>query len=172
MLEPPISHLSQMTIRARVAFGLVCAERVTNHLGLANPVVETVFDSLWKYTSSENLEWWNCKGTARNILETTDKKLPMRDVLLLFRVMGQLDEIGGGNLYARFNNEITLAPTVALCRILMLRHISLPPAVPFIAQSPRTLFGIPNIRLGWTRNWGKPFDGCSLRRIASDHTQS
>ncbi len=161
------SQISCMTIRARVAFGLVCAERACNHLGLSNDEVHRIFTSLWRYTSDEDLAWWGCKQTARDILESADATLAMRDSLFLYRVMGRLDEIGGGNLFGGFRNEYTLMPTLQLCRILTSRQVSLPPTRPFIRKGRRTILGIPNIFLGWDYAWGRTFDGLNLRELAS-----
>ncbi len=160
-----------MTIRARVAFGLVCAESVCKHLGLSSDHIDETFTSLWKYTSAENLEWWGCRHHGRVILESSDVQLSMKDCLLVCRVMKQLDEIGGGNLYGGFKDEFTLVPTLKLANLLDSRQILLPPTRPFIQASSRlTFWGALNMTNG---AWGRPFSGLRLRALAkSDSTES
>ncbi len=153
-------QISRMTIRARVAFGLVCAECVYKHLGLSSDFIDETFASLWKYTSAEDLEWWRCKNYGRAILESSNTQLSMKDCLLVCRVMKQLDEIGGGNLYGGFKNEFTLVPTLKLANLLDARRILLPPTRPFIQTDSRFAW------LGTYDAWGRPFNGQHLRALA------
>jgi hypothetical protein len=156
-----------MAIRGRVAFGLVCAERVCHHLGLTGDQVDRVFDDLWRYTSDERLDWWNCKSTAREILETAGGSVSMADCRFLYRVMRQLDEIGGGNLFGGYRNENTLIPSLELCRLLSSRGISIPPTRPFIRGSRRTVLGFTIWSIGFGDPLGRRFDGRELRVLAS-----
>jgi hypothetical protein len=91
----------------------------------------------------------------------------MADCLFLYRVMRQLDEIGGGNLHGGFRNEYTLIPSLELCRLLSSRRIVLPPRRPFIRKGRRTVLGFPVFLPGCDDPCGRKVDGHDLRVFAN-----
>lgn len=146
--------VSRMSIRARVAFGLVGVERAARRLGLEDPWLDGELQGLWRYTEANDLSWWNCSADAEYLAEVFSRATPRERLEMLARMLNALDEIGGGNLFGGFQNEFTHTPTMDLAAIVAEQGVLLPPTKPFVKISPRR---------PWDA-WGKSFNVAEMRR--------
>jgi hypothetical protein len=144
-----------MSIRARVAFGLVCVDRAVDELGLRGKWIDQRLRGLWWYTAAANLSAWGCKVGVEELEQVYGSTVNHDSLELLSQMFAELDEIGGGNLFGGFRDEYTRVPTLNLVRLLTSRGIPIPPPKPFIRISPRK----------WSDAWGAPFSAAQLEAL-------
>ncbi len=148
-------QITRMSIRARVAFGLVCVERAVRRFGVDGERMECLLRGLWRYTDADDLSGWGCALDAEELAVACGEAVSRECLEVLARLFSELDEIGGGNLFGAFRNEFTLTPAKNLVAILIEQRIALPPVKPFIRVSPRRLWNA----------WGRPFAVADLREL-------
>lgn len=149
------SAISRMSIRARVAFGLVCAERAFRHFAIREAVIDQLLKRLWSYTDAERLDSWGCRWEAAELIDEFGEGIPRAHGETVAHLLEALDEIGGGNLFGGFKNEFTLEPALKLVAILDEHGVPLPPLKPFIRVSPRRF---------WSA-WGRRFTFAELQEL-------
>jgi hypothetical protein len=146
-------QVSRMSIRARVAFGLVCIERAIRQFGGSAERAEVLLNKLWEYTEAADLSSWGCAMDVEQLASAFGNEIPPSKLEVLSRLFKELDQIGGGNLFGGFRDEFTLVPTMNLLSIMSEHGIEPPSTERFIRTSPRRFWNA----------WGRPFSGRALR---------
>lgn len=152
-------QISRMSIRARVAFGLVCVQRTVSKWGMEDSELNRLLEGLWWYTEREDLSSWGCTTLPEQLSPASIAAIPPERLESLSRLLDELDEIGGGNLFGGFEDTFTLTPTLNLAAILEQEGVVLPPTQPFIQINSRRLWNA----------WGEPFARAQLRQSLDQH---
>ena len=158
MHDKLVQQISRMSIRARVAFGLVCIERAMRQFGMDRNRIKLLLQGLWRYTEAEDLSDWNCAMDVEQLRDACGETVSLESREVLAQLFSELDEIGGGNLFGAFRNEFTLTPATNLVAIVVEHKIELPDPGPFIRVSPRR---------PWNA-WGRRFEMAELRGLIGE----
>lgn len=135
---PDFKHIS---IRGRLAFGMICLEKLVQTRNADHPLLHTVvFPKIWEFTSSPDLSEWeqmiNLVDPSTVLYDDVDpdlkslyQKLPEDIVDTISNVI----EIGAGNIYGGTGeySPYTLKPLHAVIHTLMKLQLPLPDMAPF-----------------------------------------
>ena len=149
---PPPSVIDSMSIRARVALGCTCLEKLCLEWGLLSGKMPNLLTALREFTSSDRLDQWDGTITAL-IPETPSELLPIlgqefvapQRLELLFEMLKAVHDIGGENLYSGFVSEFTRVPTERVLELLSKAEVPPPNLAPFVKSTVLECGG-----------WGKP----------------
>ena len=139
---PPPAAVDLLSIRARVALGCTCLEKLCREWQLLSGKMPQLLDALWEFTSAERLDQWDGRITA--LVPNDPEEIPgflNRDSLdaersaLLFEMISAVHAIGGENLYCGFVSEYTRTPTERALQLLSQAKVSPPDWSPFVRST-------------------------------------
>jgi hypothetical protein len=149
---PSASVIDPMSIRARVALGITCLEKLCAEWGLLSGKMPDLLAALWGFTSSDRLDEWDGRvaafvpETASELLVVIDQEFvaPQRLELLL-EMLKAVHAIGGENLYGGFVSEFTREPTERALELMSKAQVPTPNVTPFAKSTVLECGG-----------WGRP----------------
>ena len=139
---PPPAAVDLLSIRARVALGCACLDKLCREWQLLSGKMPELLDALWEFTSTEWLDQWDGRITA--LVPSDPEEIPgflNQDALdaarsvLLFDMIHTVHAIGGENLYCGFVSEYTRVPTERALQLLSEAGISPPDWSPFVRST-------------------------------------
>lgn len=141
-----------MSIRARVALGCECLEKLCREWGLMTGRMPALLNALREFTSADQLDQWD--GRIKAIMPDNPPELlqmlaqehvdPERSDLLL-EMLRAVHDIGGENLFGGFVSEFTREPTERVFELLSKAGVPSPDWAPFVNSTVLECGG-----------WGKP----------------
>lgn len=166
--------IKRISIRGRLAFGIKCIEQYVFENKISNRWIDKLIDTLWEFTSSTQLDFWESKIRDLepiNILDNHPDNVPSNysltesdfyELRAFYQSLSKdftdlIDytiEIGTGNLYGGTGkySEFTLKPTIKVYEL-----------------SNRLLNKVPDINkflmFGYMEGngWGRLFNGKALQ---------
>jgi hypothetical protein len=66
MRTEEINRLKSVSIRGRIAYGLLCLENLNSKLNNDQPELEQLINNLWRTMNSDNLGWWQNEYIENN----------------------------------------------------------------------------------------------------------
>jgi hypothetical protein len=162
-----MTHLdfATISIRARVAFAILCLESAVEKISKKNPTWEIVFTKLWAFTSIAHVDEWLYQISIvmpSSILEDTYeenkeisladfnslKSLYLKTESVIFEILECVFECGTIELYSKVTNHSprTLAVMEKLTALMIKNQIPMPD-INSLLKFPFTENG----------GWGRPF---------------
>ncbi|WP_047547413.1 hypothetical protein [Psychroserpens sp. Hel_I_66] len=147
-IDKQIEILKKISIRGRLAYGMKCLEQYVKENEINDELIDKVFDILWEFTTSDELDVWDEKISdfnPKHILNIKPEKIESEYPTITINEYYELKkfyensdtdfismiekviEIGTGNLYGGTDeySSWTLEPTLEVIKMseLKLEHI-------------------------------------------------
>jgi hypothetical protein len=139
---PPPSVIDFMSIRARVALGCTCLEKLCLEWGLLSGKMPNLLTALRDFTSSDRLDQWDGRITAlipeapsELLLVLDQESVAPQRLELLLEMLKAVHQIGGENLYSGFVSEFTRLPTERVLELLSKAEVPPPNLAPFVKST-------------------------------------
>lgn len=130
-----------VSIRGRFAFGLTCLEQLLEQYDLAQyGSLNDLIQLFWSYTSSDRLDiWedavWNVITDSSDFWDFAEKfnfcHVDMGTQYFITALIKNIFDLGCGNLYAGYQNYLTMTYLLRLIENMRNRNLPVPDSTPF-----------------------------------------